>query len=132
MQRLFNLQVALLLLATLMLWTTGCSTSKTVGTLPHEGALNLKLTLDPKTRVPVSISGLANTSDWHVNEVRVVKDGSTLNVSPLLVPLQPGQSGTFSTPLQVTDDINEIRFGAGKYLIWHRQSGSTASLPASF
>lgn len=97
----------------------GCSVFKTQ-ILEFETVMQYNLVLDPDTKVPVKISGLSGASACCVREVTTRTNNATLTILVKIGLCNEGESGTFSYPIKVSDDIKELRFGTKEHLLWKR------------
>ena len=88
--------------------------------LEFENMLQYRLDLNPKTKVPETISGLCGRSAYCVSEVTTKTNGDTLVALVKIGPFK-GQSGNFSYALKTSDDIQYLKFGTKEHLLWKRQ-----------
>ena len=89
-------------------------------TLELENVSQYKLDLNPKTKVPETISGFCFRSAYCVSEVTTKTNGDTLVVL-VKIGLFKGQSGNFLLPLKIGDNIQYLKFGTKEHLLWKRQ-----------
>ena len=89
-------------------------------TLEFENVLQYKLDLNPKTKIPETISGFCGRSSYCVSEVTTKTNGDTLVVL-VKIGLFKGQSGSFSLPLKIGDNIQYLKFGTKEHLLWRCQ-----------
>lgn len=99
----------------------GCVTRGAV--LEYQHVLQYKLDLNPTTKVPEKISGLCGASADCVQKITTETNKTTVIVLVKIGFCKEGQSGDFSCPLKLSDDIQELRFGKDKTLLWSRSKG---------
>jgi hypothetical protein len=68
----------------------------------------------------IRVSGLCGQSALSVKDITVQRDGPAELVTVRVSLARRGTSGTFQVDVPVRDDINEIRFGQQKIVIWQR------------
>ena len=119
------LGVVAILLAVAAFWELGRAVKLT--TLEYEYILRYKLDVNPRTGVPERISGLAGSS-YCVSDVTIKKKDSTLTILVTIGLCGYGRTGNFSVPIDVTDDIREVRFGTKENLLWSRPSVPVGAL----
>jgi len=90
-------------------------------TLEFENVFQYKLDLNPGTKVPEKISGLCGRSMYCVQGLTSKTNGTTLVILVKIGFCKEGQSGGFSYPLKISDNIKELRFGTKEYQLWKRQ-----------
>lgn len=73
--------------------------------------------------ISLEISGLAFHSALAVEKIEVVAEDSTETVLIHLVLVRKGLGGSFDYEFSVPNNINEVRFGPDKHLIWKRGVG---------
>ena len=93
------------------------------GMLEYENVLLYKLDLNQTTKVPEKISGLCGASADCVQEITTKTNNATVIVLVKIGFCKEGQSGNFSYPLKLGDEIQELRFGKNKTLLWSRSKG---------
>jgi hypothetical protein len=96
-----------------------CAVAKPA-TLEFEHVLQYKLELNPNTKVPEKISGVCGASAYCVQGITSKTNGTTLVVLIEIGFCKDGQTGGFSYPFKISDDIKELKFGTEKHLIWKR------------
>jgi hypothetical protein len=94
------------------------------GVLEYENVFQYKLELNEKTKVPEKISGLCGRSMYCVQEITTKTNQATVVVLVKIGFCKKGQSGSFSYPLKLGDDIQELRFGEKETLLWSRSRGA--------
>ena len=88
-------------------------------TVDYVGIINYDMKIDPKTGIPKEISGIAGSAAC-VSDIEVQRQGSQLLVLITIGICYDGKSGSFKVPLNITDDIKEVRFGKDGHLLWSR------------
>jgi hypothetical protein len=89
-------------------------------TLEFDQVFQYELSLDPNSGAPTRISGLCGRSAYCVRGITSEMAGSTLTVLVSIGSCEHGDSGSFSYPLQIGDDIKELDFGSEKHVLWRR------------
>jgi hypothetical protein len=79
-----------------------------------------KMEQDAVTHVPTSISGLCGKSAYSVYDISSVTDRGVLLVRAKIHVARTGESGRFTYKLDITPDVNELRFGDQQHLLWKR------------
>ena len=122
------LSLVLLIVGMLCLCCTmkGSRTREIIGDLKpqileFDNVIQYRLDLNPKTKVPEKVSGTCFRSSFCVRDIMTKTNKSTLVVLVTIGFCQEGQSGSFSYPLKVGDDITELRFGNNEHLLWRRE-----------
>ncbi|MGD1020271.1 MAG: hypothetical protein ABSA12_13250 [Verrucomicrobiia bacterium] len=108
--------MALLAIGVLGVWYW----SERVAIAEYEDLFQYKLQVNPSTGIPEAMSAIAGDR-YCVKRTTLKKKGPSLLILVAIGLCRDGQSGGFIVPLQVTDDIKEVRFGRKGYLLWSRQ-----------
>ena len=90
-------------------------------TLEFENVLQYKLDLNPATKIPERISGLCGASACCVQEITTKTNQSALIVLVKIKLCKDKQTGNFSFPINMGNDIKELKFGLKEYSLWKRQ-----------
>ena|GEM_PF-4705406 len=88
--------------------------------LEFENVLQYKLELNPKTKIPETISGVCGRSAFCVTGINTRTNGNTLVVL-VRIDLFKGKTGSFSYALKLNDDIKYLKFGTKEHLLWQRE-----------
>lgn len=89
--------------------------------LEFKHVLHYKLVVNSDTKVPEKISGVCGASAYCVQGITTKTNGATLTVLVTIGLCKDNQSGGFSYPVKIADNITELRFGNDKHLLWKRQ-----------
>ncbi|HVU07562.1 MAG TPA: hypothetical protein VHG89_03360 [Verrucomicrobiae bacterium] len=89
-------------------------------TLEFEHVLHYKLELNSDTKIPEKISEVCGASALCVQNVTTKTNGTTLVVLVEIGFCKNGQTGGFSYPLKIGNDIKELKFGTKEHLLWKR------------
>lgn len=92
-------------------------------TLEFDTVDHYKIELNPETKVPEKISGGCFRSAYCVQEITTKTNKATVVVLVRIGFCKEGQTGNFSYPLKLGDDIQELRFGKKETLFWSRSKG---------
>ncbi len=84
--------------------------------------MQYQLELDPNTKVPKRISGFCGASAYCVRDITTKTNNACLIILVEVGFCKDGQTGNFSYPITVGDNINEIRFGMQEHLLWQRSN----------
>jgi hypothetical protein len=88
--------------------------------LEFDNVIQYKLDLNSETKVPEKISGFCFRSLYCVRAVTTKTNNAALVVLVTIGLCKEGQSGNFSYPLKIADDIKELKFGTKEHLLWKR------------
>ena len=89
--------------------------------LEMENVHLFKMEMDNVTQIPTSISGLCFESAYSVSEIQSKKEGNALIILVKIHPVgRKGESGNFNYHFDITNDIDEIKFGEKKTILWTR------------
>ena len=88
--------------------------------LEFENVYHYKLDLNPKTKIPETISGSCFRSAYCVTGITTRTNGNALVVL-VKIDLFKGQTGGFSYALKINDDIKYLKFGTKEHLLWKRE-----------
>jgi len=89
--------------------------------LEFENVAGYELKLNSDTKLPENISGLCFRSMYCITEITTKTNDLALVVLVQIAPCKKGQSGNFSYPVKIGDNIQELRFGMKEHLLWKRQ-----------
>lgn len=92
--------------------------------LEFSNVAQYRLDVDPGTKVPTRISGLCFKSMYGVSSIETVRESGILIVLVSIELCKEGQSGRFSYPLVIGTDVEELRFGTERHLLWCRKNGT--------
>jgi len=126
----YRSRLALLAIACLVCGLLGlrCLVARGV-VLEYDEVLEYKLALNAATKLPEAISGLCGRSAYCVHGITVKADKGTAVVLVKIGLCDKGQTGSFSHPLRLGNDIRELRFGTKETLLWSRSRGEIKSQP---
>lgn len=112
----------LVLIGVLLLASFGACAEEETMTLEKDDVQFLKVTPLPDEGAPsrIMVSGLAFHSGLAVSTHTLERRGNEIDLIVTLVPARDGLSGSFEIPVDVGDDVEVVRFGAKKELIWRR------------
>ncbi len=88
--------------------------------LEFDEVMNYQMDLNPKTKIPERISGFCKISSFCVHDIKCVTKGQALVVLISIGFCNEGQTGNFSYPIKIDENIKELRFGKKEYLLWKR------------
>lgn len=83
----------------------------------YEDVIQYKLDVNPRTSIPEKVSGITGSA-LCVWDTKIEREGSKAIILISVGPCVGKRSGSFSIPLDITDDIKEVRFGKKEYLLW--------------
>src|ERR1700722_3215644 len=75
----------------------------------YDDLIGYKLEVNPKTGIPEKVSGTIFASAVCVWNTKVQKKDSRLTILVFIGSCLGGKSGSFAIPLEITDDIKEVR-----------------------
>jgi hypothetical protein len=88
--------------------------------LEFKHVLHYKLVVNPDTKVPEKISGVCGASAYCVQGITTKTNGTALTVLVTIGLCKDNQTGGFSYPLKIADNITELKFGNDEHLLWKR------------
>jgi hypothetical protein len=125
-----KIALALLLFGLVAAIIVGCTMiMKHKEVLEYENVAQYKLDLNPKTKIPEKISGLCFRSMYCVSGITTQRQGASLIVLVEIDFCKDGQSGDFSYPLEIPNDVDELRFGRDEHLLWTRNNNQPTRQP---
>ena len=85
---------------------------------------------DPHNPSKITVSGLCNHSSMVVSAVKLMRNGTVIN---MLVKLEPapkaGKTGNFQKEIAISNDISCITFGEDEVPIWARPNSTGKASP---
>src|SRR5438045_8665612 len=101
----------------------GASCTRPTGThkvLEFADVFQYNMEMNPNTHVPSKISGLCGKSMLCVLNVKTIRKNSRLVILVEIGACGAGRSGSFSYPLILPDEVDEIAFGRKEHVTWKR------------
>lgn len=110
--------LAIFVLTACLLLSVGCAMFQPQ-ILSFDNVMHYKLEVDPILKIPDNISGFSFGGSSRACGYEVKTNNNVLVILVKISQIK-GDTGYFSIPLHVGDNINELRFGTEQHLIWQR------------